>query len=163
MRILSWICQGLDNPKTIRALKKLIVNHQPDIIFLMETKLFEEQFHFLNSYKHNYTTHIINYFVSGGGRAGGLALIWNHCNVHLDIKTFDLNYIDMLIYSTVNNLNCRATDIYGYPQARNKYLTCSLINDISCFNIYTNWLNLGILTLFWLMRKNMGVTPLNQI
>jgi exonuclease III len=38
MKILSWKCQGIGNPRTVRALKKLIASHQPDIVFLMETK-----------------------------------------------------------------------------------------------------------------------------
>jgi hypothetical protein len=125
----------------------------------METKLFEDQFHFLQNYKDNFTTHIINCSVTGGGRAGGLALIWNHCNVQLDIKTFDLNYIDMLIYSTVNNLNWRATSIYGYPQTHNKYLTCSLINDISCLNVCTNWLIFGDFNLVLTNEENTWGQP----
>jgi hypothetical protein len=38
MRILSWNCQGCGNPKNARALKKLIAKHQPEVVFLMETK-----------------------------------------------------------------------------------------------------------------------------
>jgi exonuclease III len=95
MKILSWNCQGLGNPKAVRALKKLFANHQSDIIFLMETKLLDNQFHFLNNYNDSYTSHIVNCSVTGAGRAGGLALFWNHCTINLDIKNYDLNYIKL--------------------------------------------------------------------
>jgi predicted metal-binding protein len=38
MRIISWNCQGCGNPRTVRALKKLVAINKPDIVFLMETK-----------------------------------------------------------------------------------------------------------------------------
>jgi exonuclease III len=49
MKIISWNCQGLGNPKTVRAFKKLMQTHQPDIIFLMETKLLEKQYGFFHN------------------------------------------------------------------------------------------------------------------
>ncbi|MCH90208.1 hypothetical protein A2U01_0011119 [Trifolium medium] len=67
MRILSWNCQGIGNPRTVRAFKKLIANHHPDLIFLMETKLLDNQYHFLNSYKYTYSAHTINCSMTGGG------------------------------------------------------------------------------------------------
>jgi exonuclease III len=160
MKILSWNCQGLGNPRTVRALKKLINNYQPDIIFLMETKLMTTQYHFLNMYNDNYSTHTINCSVIGGGRAGGLALIWNHCNVSMDIKSFDLNYIDMSISNSTNNQSWRATGIYGFPQAQNKYLTCQLINDLSCINECTNWLVFGDLNLVLSNEEKSGGNPI---
>jgi exonuclease III len=115
MKFLSWNCRGLGNPKTVRALKKLINNHQPDLVFIMETKLTESQYKFLNNYRDVYSTHTINCSINGGGRAGGLALIWNHCNLNMNIMNYDLNYIDMLISSTNNRQSWRATGIYGFP------------------------------------------------
>jgi exonuclease III len=105
MKIISWNCQGLGNPKTVRALRKLISTHQPDLLFLMETKLLENQYHFLNFYKDTYSAHTINCSISGGGRAGGLAAIWNHCTINLNINTYDLNYIDMLISTPLSQMH----------------------------------------------------------
>jgi exonuclease III len=161
MRVLSWNCQGLGNPRTVRALKKLFATHQPDIIFLMETKLLENQFHFLNSYKDHYSSHTINCSVTGGGRAGGLALIWNHCTVNLEIMNFDFNYIDVSIHNSINNQSWRATGIYGYPQAQNKYLTCQLINDLSCINVCTNWLVFGDFNLVLTNEEKAGGNPID--
>jgi exonuclease III len=44
MKILSWNCQGLGNPRTVRALKKLLASHSPDLLFIMETKLVNSKF-----------------------------------------------------------------------------------------------------------------------
>ena len=38
MNLLSWNCRGLRNPQTINALKKVVKNEEPKIVFLMETK-----------------------------------------------------------------------------------------------------------------------------
>ncbi|PNY08539.1 ribonuclease H [Trifolium pratense] len=71
MKFISWNCRGIGNPKTVRAFKKLLANHKPDIFFLMETKLQDTQYLFLNTYKDTYSTHFVNCSVAGGGRAGG--------------------------------------------------------------------------------------------
>ncbi|GAU51479.1 hypothetical protein TSUD_413680 [Trifolium subterraneum] len=157
---MEEISRGLGNPKTVRALKKLFATHHPDIIFLMETKLMDSQYQFLDSYRDSYTSHFINCSVTGGGRAGGLALIWNHCTVNMDIKNFDLNYIDMLISSSHTNFSWRATGIYGYPQAPNKYLTCRLINDLACTNNNSNWLVFGDFNLVLTNMEKSGGNPI---
>ncbi|KAL0407808.1 UNVERIFIED_CONTAM: hypothetical protein Sradi_1715200 [Sesamum radiatum] len=38
MKLLSWNCQGLGSPWTIRTLKELIQLHKPGLVFLSETK-----------------------------------------------------------------------------------------------------------------------------
>ncbi|GAU35043.1 hypothetical protein TSUD_30090 [Trifolium subterraneum] len=120
--------------RIVRALKKLLTNHQPDIIFLMETKLLDSQFQFLNNYRDTYTYHTINCSVTGGGRAGG------SCP---DLESF-----------------WRATGVYGHPQAQNKYLTCRLINDLSCTNICPNWLVFGDFNLVLTNEEKSGGNPL---
>ena len=37
MSTLSWNCRGLGNPRTIQALKGLVMDIKPNIIFLMKT------------------------------------------------------------------------------------------------------------------------------
>jgi hypothetical protein len=109
----------------------------------METKLLESQFNFLNMYRDTYSYHTIDCSISGGGRAGGLAIIWNHCTLSLNIINHDLNYIDCVITSPQNPLSWRATGLYGYPKGQDKFLTCQLINDLSCYDNYSNWLLFG--------------------
>jgi exonuclease III len=103
MKLLSWNCQGSGNPKTVRALRKLIATTSPDIIFLMETKQISKNPHFLSHFMDMYNCKIVDCTTTGGGKAGGLALLWNNCNIDLNIKNYDFNYIDLLINS--NNTN----------------------------------------------------------
>jgi exonuclease III len=95
MKLLSWNCQGIGNPKTVRAFSKLITNHCPDIIFLMETKVLSARSTFLSRFKDVYNVYQVDCTTTGGGRAGGLLLLWNSCNVDLTIINQDFNYIDM--------------------------------------------------------------------
>jgi hypothetical protein len=108
-----------------------------------------------------YSAHTINCSVSGGGRAGGLAIFWNHCNIQLEIKNADLNYIDVEISSITNNTVWRATGIYGYPQTQNKYLTCQLINDLSNTNPCRNWLLFGDFNIILTNEEKYGGNPID--
>jgi len=38
MIVLSWNCRGLGNLSAVRALKRLVKDEDPDILFLSETK-----------------------------------------------------------------------------------------------------------------------------
>ena len=83
MRILSWNCQRLGNPLTIRSLHKLVKDQAPKACFLMETRLDREGFKY-----HCRELPFQNKFIvkkpNGGG---GLALIWK-TEVQLDVINF---------------------------------------------------------------------------
>jgi exonuclease III len=143
MKFLSWNCQGLGNPKTVRILKKLLTSHAPDLAFLMETKLSNSTFSFIKNVSDSYSVNSFNCSTSGGGKAGGIALIWNHSNISIDILNYDFNYFDVLISTASDPNKWRATGIYGYPQQHNKHLTCRLINDLSELHNYPQWLIFG--------------------
>lgn len=38
MSLFSWNCKGLENSRTVNALKEVIKIEKPKIVFLMETK-----------------------------------------------------------------------------------------------------------------------------
>jgi hypothetical protein len=102
---------------------------------------------------------IIDCTTSCGGRAGGLALLWNNCNFDIDIKMHDFNYIDFLI--NAHNKVWRATGIYGYPTNPNKYLTCKLINDLSLTNNNPNWLVFGDFNIIINSDEKSGGCPMD--
>jgi hypothetical protein len=109
----------------------------------METKLLNSNFDFITNSFDMYSVNSINCTTSGGGKVGGIALLWNNCTIMVDIINSDFNYFDVLI-STVNEpSNWRATGIYGYPQHQNKFLTCQLISDLSETNNHPQWLIFG--------------------
>jgi hypothetical protein len=107
----------------------------------METKQISTSNCFLSSFRDKYNIKTIDCSTTGGGRAGGLALMWDNCNLDMNIISHDLHYIDFLINS--HNLTWRATGIYGYPTQHQKFLTCRLINDLSQTNNNPNWLIFG--------------------
>lgn len=39
MSVISWNCRGLGNPLTANALQKVVLEKDPILVFLMETKL----------------------------------------------------------------------------------------------------------------------------
>jgi len=43
MKVLSWNCRGLGNPRRVRASKKLIANIHPGLVIFIETKEFENE------------------------------------------------------------------------------------------------------------------------
>ncbi|MCH80381.1 hypothetical protein A2U01_0001148, partial [Trifolium medium] len=107
-----------------------MANNHPDLIFLMETKLHASQYHFLKAYKETYSAHTINCSVNGGGKAGGLAIIWNHCTLNMTIINSDLYYVDMLISNPHNTQNWRATEKFG-GNTLEPNITSSFRNTIS--------------------------------
>jgi hypothetical protein len=56
-------------------MKKLIAKHNPDIVFLMETKQLSNNTTFLNSLVVSYNFKIVDCSTTGGGKAGGLVLL----------------------------------------------------------------------------------------
>lgn len=43
MKILSWNCQGLGTPQTVRVLSDLVKVHRPEFLFLSETIFFSNK------------------------------------------------------------------------------------------------------------------------
>jgi len=107
-----------------------------------------------------------NFFVdcstSGGGKAGGLGLLWNKESVNIDIKGFDFHYIDVFVSAhTPNSPTWRATDIYGYPQNHNKFLTCNLIIDLSNTIHNSAWLLFGDFNIVLNNNEKQGGNPID--
>lgn len=71
--MVSWNCQGLGNPKTVRCLKEVTKKFRTDICFLIETKnpdaVVLQKCNQLGYDEHHLVT-------PTGHGAGGLALLW---------------------------------------------------------------------------------------
>lgn len=69
---IAWNCQGLGNVETTNSLKDLLDKHNPDILFLSETKQQNKKMHNIMR-----KVNVYNYWlVSPKDSAGGLCLIW---------------------------------------------------------------------------------------
>jgi exonuclease III len=163
MKILSWNCQGLGNPRTVRALLKLLQNNQPDIIFIMETKLHNLSPQFKAKFAATYSLFFVNCALNGTrGRSGGLLLLWNNCTCHVDINNMDFNYIDCLITNTSSSAQWHASGVYGYPQHHNKHLTCELIKNLANNHNNHKWLLFGDFNLITSCHEKSGGNPLDN-
>jgi hypothetical protein len=94
MRLLSWNCQGAGKAPAVRALKALVCENSPDIVFLSETKSDVKKIE-----KIRLSLNFVDCFcVEAFGKAGGLALFWRK-GVDLEVVYSDNQIIAALIYS----------------------------------------------------------------
>ncbi|KAL0401242.1 UNVERIFIED_CONTAM: hypothetical protein Slati_4154100 [Sesamum latifolium] len=71
MKILSWNCQGIGPPWTVRTLTELVKLHRPNLVFLSETKC--------KARRVDRIKNVVSYNgigVDSVGKGGGLALLW---------------------------------------------------------------------------------------
>lgn len=99
MKLLSWNCQGLGNPLTVRELKAMVAQEKPDVLFLMETKNREELLCRIQR-RLRFPSSVIENPI---GMVGGLAVFWNE-KITLTVDWQTSAFIDMV---------CREGD-YGH-------------------------------------------------
>ena len=110
---MSWNCQGLGNPSTIRRLKEVKKNILPDIMFLMETNNGDD---FIKDKLKD--LHYPHYFsIPPNGLSGGLALLWTD-NIKIDILEASANIIDAKV--VFKGSPSFISFIYGAPMVENR-------------------------------------------
>jgi hypothetical protein len=111
---------------------QLILTHQPDIVFLTETKLQNSDFKLkTNSFGSHLSNHfIVDCYISHCNRGGGLAMFWTK-DVNLNIVGYNENMIDCNVDCGNTDNSWRATGIYGYSKHHQKAMTCDLISILN--------------------------------
>lgn len=162
MKILTWNCRGLGNPDAVRAYKKLLRSNCPDIVFLMETKLkvSDPKVSSKLCLGHLQNHFIINCNSEGGGRSGGLALIW-HNDVKLNITDHNKMLIDFYVLDVLNNEKWCGTGLYGYPYQSKKHLTCEAITNLYNSKYNVKWLVFGDFNLYINSSEKLGGKNVN--
>lgn len=115
MKLLSWNCQGLGSNLTGKALKRLQRKHDPDLLFLMETKQPDEIISKWQTDLHFWD----NFVVSSVGTSGGLALLWKD-TVSVVVLHSCKNYIDCVVTFVAEGFHCKITCVYGNPHTNEK-------------------------------------------
>ena len=128
MSIVSWNVRGLGNPCAFRALRMLIKQHSPKILFLMETRLTADK---ITTIK-NSLGFAGGFEVPRRGLGGGLMLFWS-ADVDVSILSFSLSHIDCFVKISTDFF--RFSGFYGSPETCNRSLSWSLLRrlkNVSC-------------------------------
>lgn len=118
MKAISWNCRGLGNPRAVRALSRLIRVENPQLVFLMETRLKDNEMDRIRSRCGFNSCFSVACNGNGRDRAGGIALLW-HDQVILTVKSFSLNHILCSLDDEVGGDQWFLSGIYGYPEEQN--------------------------------------------
>lgn len=94
MKIISWNVRGLGNTRTFLALKDILRERKPHILFICETKLRPVQM--TSRSKEMGFDNCFN--VSRNGMGGGLALMWSN-DVDVNIVSYSNHHIDAVVNS----------------------------------------------------------------
>ncbi|EPS61484.1 hypothetical protein M569_13313 [Genlisea aurea] len=109
LHILSWNCQGMGSPWTVRRLKELIGQRSPSFVFLCETKSPACKLNWLKNLFPYY-----GFFVDAVGASGGLALLWRK-ELDVSLLSYSKWYIDVNINNPSADGHWRLTGFYGNP------------------------------------------------
>ena len=136
MNLVSWNCQGLGNPKAVRALHRIVKSKGPTVLFLMETKLNNGRIEDIRTkigFDYAFTAPSV-------GRSGGLALLWKQ-EVDMCIQNFSQHHIDAHMDST--QPRCwRLTGFYGWPKQHRRKESWALLKHLHSLDSLP-WLCIG--------------------
>lgn len=117
--------RGLGNPRTFRALKKLVKSRDPDILFLSETKLLVTQLE-----KIRVQTGMAGCMgVDRAGCAGGLGFFWKE-GVDVKLLSFSVGHVDTLV-TLPNGRLAQITGFYGNPDASLRDMSWELLRRLN--------------------------------
>ncbi|XP_058746012.1 uncharacterized protein LOC131618873 [Vicia villosa] len=129
MKILSWNCRSLGSPCAVQALLRLKMVENPDVLFLMETKLKKEEVQSIKFKSGFNGCFIVECKWSGRDRAGGLILMWKDSFL-LKILSYFENHIGGVVGDEVDNQDWFLYGVYGYPEEHKKRFTWDLIQNL---------------------------------
>jgi hypothetical protein len=124
MRTFSLNCRGLGNPETVRELHMLVKKEDPDIVFLMETRLEVRCLEFIRV-----CLDMCGCFgVDRHGFGGGLALLWRS-SVSVHIQIYFIFYIDADVVME-DKLKWRITGFYCHPKRGLRVSSWALLRQL---------------------------------
>ena len=80
MRALGWNCRGLGNPWSVRVLRNIVQQWDPDFVFLSEKKLRKWSME-MKKMSIGFAKGLV---IPSHGRSGGLALLWRQ-EINVDV------------------------------------------------------------------------------
>lgn len=125
MRILSWNCRGLGQPRSVQELVCLVSTHRPSIVFLSETRQNKERVSNVR-----WRLGLKNCMIHDGrGKGVRIAL---YCDESVEIKKLSVGprYIDVLIRNNPSEQWWRGTFVYGELKAHERIHMWNLLRRI---------------------------------
>ena len=126
MSAISWNCRGLGNPLTVIALQKVVLEKDPTLVFLMETKFDVTE---MDGVKRKIERQQ-GLLVSRIRRAGGLVLLWKN-SLQVDILSYSPGHIDAIVSEEQGLKKWRFTGFYGHPKTRKRGESWTLLKNLS--------------------------------
>ena len=108
MSALAWNCQGLVNLCIVTQLQKVVLEEDPSLVFLIETKFEVDEMARIKrklERQQGLDVPCINW-------GGGLALLWKS-SLKVDVQNYSPYHIDAVITEVEGLLQCRFTGFYG--------------------------------------------------
>ena len=159
MSCLSQNCRGLGNPQTVRTLKKLMLQKDPTLVFLIETR--RKAFEIKNMSNIGGFPNVVAVDCRGERkeRGGGLACFWKS-KWEVEVVSMSLHHVDMIIDDYRGGPKWRLIGIYGHQETENKHLTWSLIYNLS-HQLQTPWACIGDFNQVLTSEEKLGGTAPN--
>lgn len=124
MKLLSWNCRGLGNPRTVLELKDLVSSNKPSCIFLLEVKIarsrverIKEQLGFQSLF-----------YVNNVNNGGGLALLWKE-TVEVNLLSYSRFHVDTQV-KIERQEPWRLTGFYGHPERAQRRASWNLLRRL---------------------------------
>ncbi|MBA0820419.1 hypothetical protein Gohar_022114, partial [Gossypium harknessii] len=116
---------GLRSPRVVRRLRQVMKLYNPRMVFFMETKIAENRMEKVRRQcGFNYRID-----VGANGSRGGLCLAWKE-DVHVQLRNYSKNHIDILIKENDNDKLWCFTGFYGAPSSSLREETWNLLRQL---------------------------------
>ncbi|XP_058732856.1 uncharacterized protein LOC131604433 [Vicia villosa] len=124
MKILSWNCRGLSNPRAIPNHRKLAHEHRPEVLFLSKT--------LAKSQKLEHIRVILKFeaclSIDVEGRSGGITVLWRD-SAQCSVVNFTRNFVNILIKDESKG-DWRLTCYYGFLERGRRKQVWDMLRDI---------------------------------
>jgi len=156
MITLSWNCRGLAQSSTVRSLRAIIRKHNPDVIFLTETKTTSH----LASPILNQLGFVHMLQAPPSGSKGGLPLAWKN-DINFVSVCVSSNIISVWYYSVDPTVKCLFSFVYGPPYKKTDLEFWMALADFGN-TYYVPWICMGDFNTISSSDDQFGVRPFDH-
>lgn len=135
---MSLNCWGLGRSEAVQEVRSFIQLHCPSVVFLSETRLFDDLVDLLRR-----DLDLPNGLGVGSfGRGGGLALLWTD-EVCVKLQSYDKLHVDVMVVDQISGAELwRFTGFYGEPRRERRYRSWELMQSLSTQS-FAPWICVG--------------------